>query len=135
MKHYPGVAVRALIRDEQGRILLLKRQNTAHFNGQWCLPGGKVEYGQRIEQALENEVQEETSLICRERRFLFFTESLPGDESDFHFVTFYFYCRASGETSVNMESETFAWVWPEALANYDIPSGHREAIVQALSFI
>jgi len=132
MNPSPGAAVRALIRDEQGRILLLKRSNTRFFNGQWCLPGGKVDYGQRIEEAIIREVLEETSLHCLENHFLFFHESLPETESDLHYITFYFRCRVSGTVVVNDESGGFAWAKPQDLQNYKIPHWHREAIEKAL---
>jgi len=44
---YPVPVVRALIADAAGRVLLLQRAATAYGPGQWCLPGGKVDYGQK----------------------------------------------------------------------------------------
>ncbi|HPI74734.1 MAG TPA: NUDIX hydrolase [bacterium] len=133
MTEYPGIAVRALIRDSQGRILLLRRQNTHYYDGQWCLPGGKVEYGQTLEEAVVREVLEETALTCLDSDYLFFNESLPGRENDLHYITFYFCCRTAGEVAVNQESEEYAWVRPEELTGYTIPPGHYEAILKALS--
>jgi ADP-ribose pyrophosphatase YjhB (NUDIX family) len=40
----PRVAVRAVICNEQGNILFLKRHNTKAALNQWCLPGGKVDF-------------------------------------------------------------------------------------------
>ncbi len=132
MSKGPSLAVRALIRDSQGRILLLKRQNTHYYDGQWCLPGGKVEYGQTLEEAVDREVLEETALTCLNKDYLFFCESLPGQENDLHYITFYFRCRTAGYVAVNQESEEYAWVRPEELTGYAIPPGHHEAIVKAL---
>jgi 8-oxo-dGTP diphosphatase len=56
-----GLSVRALIRDEQGRLLLLRRATESrHFGGQWELPGGKVDAGESFDAALIREVAEET---------------------------------------------------------------------------
>jgi ADP-ribose pyrophosphatase YjhB (NUDIX family) len=52
----PGVA--AVIRDGQGRILLQRRSD----NGLWGLPGGSVEIGESLRDAILREVQEETGL-------------------------------------------------------------------------
>ena len=47
----------ACIRDEQGRILLLRRSD-----GMWSMPGGMLEPGESLEQAVVREVREETGL-------------------------------------------------------------------------
>ncbi|WP_439032034.1 NUDIX hydrolase [Gordonia terrae] len=56
------VAVGALITDDDGRILLILRRNEPSA-GHWSLPGGKVEPGETLEEAVVREVQEETGLI------------------------------------------------------------------------
>lgn len=50
-------AAGACIRDEQGRILLLRRSD-----GLWSVPGGGLEPGERLDQAVVREVREETGL-------------------------------------------------------------------------
>jgi 8-oxo-dGTP pyrophosphatase MutT (NUDIX family) len=47
----------ACIRDERGRILLLRRSD-----GLWSVPGGGLEPGERLDQAVVREVREETGL-------------------------------------------------------------------------
>ena len=52
-----------MIRDEQGRCLLIRRSNVCkHFVGQWEWPGGKVDDGETFDVALLREVREETGL-------------------------------------------------------------------------
>lgn len=51
------VGVTALI-EHDGKLLFERREDT----GQWCLPGGKVELDESLEQALRKEVREETGL-------------------------------------------------------------------------
>ncbi len=45
----------------QGKIVLIKRRNEP-FKGYYALPGGIVEYGERVEDAVLREVEEETGL-------------------------------------------------------------------------
>jgi 8-oxo-dGTP diphosphatase len=53
--------VGALIRDDRGRLLLVRRRN-APGAGLWSVPGGRVEVGEDDATAIEREVAEETGL-------------------------------------------------------------------------
>jgi 8-oxo-dGTP pyrophosphatase MutT (NUDIX family) len=52
------VSQKALLRDETGRILMLEKTGKNH----WDLPGGKIDQGEEMEDALRREIQEETGL-------------------------------------------------------------------------
>jgi 8-oxo-dGTP diphosphatase len=56
--------VGAVVRDAAGRLLLIRRGHDPH-RGCWSLPGGRVEAGESVEQAVEREVLEETGLTVR----------------------------------------------------------------------
>lgn len=57
---YIGVAVGAMIFDDQGRLFLSKRsQNVRNERGCWEMPGGKVEFGERLQEAVKREIKEE----------------------------------------------------------------------------
>ena len=54
---------RVVVRDERGRVLLIKRSSgSTHQAGMWELPGGKMDPGEGFEHALLREVVEETGL-------------------------------------------------------------------------
>ncbi len=57
----PTVAVGAVITDDAGRLLAVKRGRPPAV-GRWSLPGGKVESGERLADAVAREVVEETGL-------------------------------------------------------------------------
>lgn len=58
-----GVAGRAIIGRFDGRILLIRRSSNSVVDpGAWELPGGKLNYGETLRDALVREVQEETGL-------------------------------------------------------------------------
>jgi 8-oxo-dGTP diphosphatase len=56
--------VGAVVHDAGGRLLLIRRGQEPSL-GLWSLPGGRVEAGESLEQAVEREVREETSLRVR----------------------------------------------------------------------
>ena len=57
------LAVSACLFDPQGRVLLVKRRNEP-FAGRWSLPGGRVEAGESLAQAVHREVLEETGVTA-----------------------------------------------------------------------
>jgi 8-oxo-dGTP diphosphatase len=109
----PVVAIRAITQDTQGRILLLKRANSEYGEGQWCLPGGKLDYNDTPEHTVEKELLEETGLAVADVNFLFYQNSLPVAPEKMHCVNLYFTCSCSGTVTLNEESSEFVWVTPE----------------------
>ncbi len=60
----PGVGAAVVIRDVEGRILLVKRAPGATRAGLWSIPAGFVNYGEEIREAAARELEEETGLIA-----------------------------------------------------------------------
>ena len=57
---YIGVSAGAMILDDQGRVFLSKRsQNTSNQRGCWETPGGSVNFGETLEDAVRREIREE----------------------------------------------------------------------------
>jgi 8-oxo-dGTP diphosphatase len=62
MKAY-GLTVRGVIKNSEGKILILKRHPKSRTDPEmWELPGGKVEKGEHFADALVREIKEETNL-------------------------------------------------------------------------
>jgi 8-oxo-dGTP diphosphatase len=61
------VAVGAVIKDIQGRLLLVrhKPEREGYWKGKWICPGGKLNLGEDIQSAIIREVAEETHLQIR----------------------------------------------------------------------
>src|SRR5512146_2687606 len=93
----PVPVVRLVVIDASGRVLLLRRAANSTDGGRWCLPGGKVDYGDTVEQAAVRELREETGLDSTGLRFLFFQDSLPPAPGRMHCINFYFSCAVEGE--------------------------------------
>lgn len=122
--------VRLIIPNKKGKVFILKRTHTSHSEGAWCLPGGKIDYGQTVEQAVAKELFEETSLNCLSSRFLFYQDSLPEIEGDMHCINLYFECTVSGDIALNEESGEYAWIGENDINKYDIAFRNDEALIR-----
>jgi ADP-ribose pyrophosphatase YjhB (NUDIX family) len=94
----PGVA--AIIQNGEGRILLQRRSD----NGLWGLPGGSVEIGESVHDAIVREVREETGLAVEVVRLIgvysdpkFQIVRYP-DGNVVHYISTLFACRILGGT-------------------------------------
>ena len=95
---YIGVGVGAIIVDEQGRLFLARRGPKAkNERGLWEFPGGSVELGERLVDALRREIREEYGVEIEVGEQLDVVDHILSDEGQ-HWVSPTFICRiASGE--------------------------------------
>ena len=98
---YIGVGVGALIVDERGRLFLARRGPKAkNERGLWEFPGGSVELGERLVDALKREIREEYGVEIEVGELLDVVDHILPEEGQ-HWVSPTFICRiASGEPVV-----------------------------------
>lgn len=114
------VAACALV-DCDGRVLLAERPPGRSMSGLWEFPGGKIEAGERPEDALIRELKEELSIgVCKASLtpLTFASHSYP----DFHLLMPLFVCRRWEGSVLPAEGQTIAWVHADDLENYRMPS-------------
>ena len=83
----PRVAVGAVV-IKAGTVLLVKR-GKAPANGQWAIPGGRVELGETLQQAAEREIFEETGIRIRAAQPVYTFDLIERDRHGgirFHYV-------------------------------------------------
>lgn len=84
----PYVAVRAVV-VKDGKILVVNGDGAGDF---WCLPGGRVDYGEDLRSAVKREVYEETGLTVEVGRALTVGEFWH-EAKEFHVVNVFFACE------------------------------------------
>lgn len=126
----PIPTVRLIVTDDRERVLVLKRARNDYAGGQWCLPGGKVDYEDTVEDSARRELKEETGLDCRALRFLFYQDSLPFQPGGMHCINLYFEARVSGSVVLNSESDEYAFIEPEKSAAYGLAFRNDEGLMR-----
>ncbi|MGD8559962.1 MAG: NUDIX hydrolase [Gammaproteobacteria bacterium] len=86
MADKPIVGVGAVVIHQQ-RVLLVKRAQPP-FTGLWCIPGGKIRFGETLQQAAEREIREETGIEIRARQpvYVFDVIDTSDKQSSCHYV-------------------------------------------------
>lgn len=113
------VAACALI-DADGRVLITTRPDGKAMAGLWEFPGGKIEDGERPEQTLIRELQEELGIAVSEACLAPLTFASHG-YPDFHLLMPLYVCRRWEGTVTAKEGQRLAWVKPNRLRDYDMP--------------
>lgn len=109
---YIGVGVGAIIVDQAGRVFLAKRGPKAqNERGLWEFPGGAVEFGETLHNALIREIREEYGITIAVGDLLTVTDHiLPAEKQ--HWVSPSFICRiAQGEPTICEPEKCAAIGW------------------------
>jgi len=116
------------------RVLLVQRGKPP-LKGFWSLPGGAVETGERLEEAVRREVLEETGLVVKPVRLFTIFERIMRDhqgEAEYHYVLVDYVCRVtSGALQAASDVSQVEWVPRMALSRYKITEGTLPVIERA----
>lgn len=111
--------------NEQGEVLLAKRPPQVHQGGLWEFPGGKMEPGESVYQALSRELEEELGIhVLKARPLLQVRHDYPGRPILLHAWRV---DRFSG-IAWGREGQPVAWVRPEHLNTYPLPVASQPVV-------
>ena len=125
------VGVAAVIWDKSGKILLIRR-GKAPRKGEWSLPGGKVEFGETLLEAVKREVLEETGLTVEVLGMIDVVESVREADAgspDGHYVLIDFGAKVvSGTAVAGSDAAEARWFTLEEIAASELWSEMQRII-------
>jgi 8-oxo-dGTP diphosphatase len=127
------VAACALV-DPDRRVLIAQRPAGKALSGLWEFPGGKVEPGERPEDSLIRELEEELGIIVNEQclaPLTFASHSYP----EFHVLMPLYVCRRWEGIVVPREGQQLAWVKPIELRKYPMPPADEPLVSHLLDLV
>ena len=131
----PLVGVGAVIR--KGRRVVIVRRSAPPMKNQWSIPGGLVEVGETLRQAVAREAREETGLMVKVGKLLeVFERILPGarGRTKYHFVLLDYLCRPlRGKLRAGSDAARARWITARELGRVRIAESAKRVIRRALN--
>ena len=130
MTKFPEPTVSAIIFNPDGKILLCKSHK---WKNKYVIPGGYIEFGEKMEEALKREIFEETGLDIYDIELISLKESIGDDKfhEDKHFIFIDYVCKTdSNKVTLNDEAEEYVWVDIEKIDNYDLGGFTKELLMK-----
>jgi 8-oxo-dGTP pyrophosphatase MutT (NUDIX family) len=124
----------AALLDERGRVFLTRRTD----NGQWCLPGGRMEAGESAAEACEREVWEETGLRVRVKRLVgVYSHAdqlvIYPDGNKAQIVALHFEVEIiDGQLALSEETTDFDYFTLDEIEGLEMFGRHRERVLDTL---
>jgi 8-oxo-dGTP diphosphatase len=135
----PLVGVGAVVVDdhrEENHVLLIRR-GTAPLLGEWSLPGGVLECGETLREAVVREAREETGLVVETSEMLGVYERLiRGDEGRmrYHYVLIDFLCRpVGGDLKAGSDAAEVRWFTRDELPALNLAYDANDVVLKGLA--
>lgn len=128
MAPYFGIATKGIV-TFRGKALIVRRaQGENRYPGAWEFPGGKLEFGEQLEDGLRREIREETGLDARVVRLLYASTFLTSAERQVVIVSYA--CTADTDAVILSEEHTdYRWA-TKAEVLRAVDTGIREDLLR-----
>jgi ADP-ribose pyrophosphatase YjhB (NUDIX family) len=132
---HPIIGVGAVI--VQAARVLLVRRDTEPLRGEWSVPGGMLELGEKLRDGVRREVQEETGMDVETGEVLDVFDSIFTDvlgRTQYHYVLIDYLCRPLvGEARAGSDVSDVRWVSADALAAMGLRPSIEEVVRKGLT--
>ena len=129
---FPTIAASAVVIND-GKILMIKRAREPN-KGKWSIPGGRIELGESIHEAVKREVSEECNIEIEILRLLEVSDNIIRDEERrvrYHYVLIDVLARyKTGEVNAQSDAEDYRWVTVEELSEMDMSPQLRTILLR-----
>ena len=119
------------------RALIIKRAHEPR-KGEWSLPGGLLELGESLQDAVRREIKEETGLEVEIGPIIETFDRIHRDDAGrirYHFVIVDFVCWSDeGEAVAGSDAEGVAWVEAHEIDDYAVNAHAKDVILRGLNY-
>lgn len=131
----PLIGVGAVI--VSGNRVLLVRRDSEPLRGEWSVPGGMLELGEKLRDGVRREALEETGLVVEPGEVIDVFDSIFTDalgRTQYHYVLIDYLCRPiSGEARAGSDVSDVRWVTLEALPAMGLRQTVEQVVRKGLS--
>jgi 8-oxo-dGTP diphosphatase len=122
--------VAAVIKNEEGKVLITQRRPGAFMPLKWEFPGGKVEAGETDAEALQRELREELAIEVEVyESFMSLVYPYPDFDIDFHVYS----CQITSGTLKKQGVNDFRWVAIGELEKFSFPPADEPTVKRLLN--
>lgn len=134
---FPQIAVGAVVFNSAGDVLLVKRKNEPSKN-KWTIPGGRIQAGETLDQAVEREIFEETALKIKAGNIIYTFELIEKNDDGkikFHYIIIDLEADyISGEPRADDDALETGWISKKTYSTLDVNHSTRKLLNDKYNF-